>query len=231
MARIGDGASMIRSRADIDASRRMPNARHGSTACSSGVPIALLTVLATLGRSGAGGRTSASLASTPSISAALVNTPVAVSSRSPPHASRNTPPDSRTIRLVAAKSQMPPNTMIDASSVPSATIAASRAKHWLRIDSGRWKSLGTMLRQPSNSPSHGITMVEASASDVLRPHRNGSAAATSNEPSAAYGALHAPSPRTAHQRRPHNGADTIPNSTVPSTSSAMIVPQPGRPSA
>ena len=34
-----------------------------------------------------------------------------------------------TIRLVAAKSQMPPSTMIDASSLPSATIAASRAKH------------------------------------------------------------------------------------------------------
>ncbi len=231
MARIGDGASTIRVRADIDARRRMPKARHPSTSCSSGVPIGVLTVFASLARSATAGRTPASLASTGSISAAFVNTPVPVSSRSPPQASRKTPPASRTIRLVAAKSQMPPSTMIDASSRPSATMAASSAKHWLRGDSGSRNRRGTELRHPSSVPSHGITMVVASASDDSAPHRNRSAAEASNEPSAAYGALQAPSPRTAHQRRPHSGAETIPNSTVPSISRAMMVPQPGRPSA
>ena len=126
----------------------------------------VLTVLASCGRSGSVGRIVASTSSSCPVSAELANTPDPVSSRSPPHASRNTPPASASIRLVAAKSQTPPSRMIAASSSPAATITASIAKHWLRGDVGGTKRLGTSSRHPSKTPSNGVTITDASSSEA-----------------------------------------------------------------
>ena len=232
MSRISGGACSTWVRADIDGSDAIPNRRHPSSpppSSPSSPSIGVLTVFASCGMSGSGGRMSASTASTWSESRSLANTPVAVSRRVPPHASRNTPPDSRTITLVAAKSQTPPSVMIATSSSPVATMTASSAKHWLRGVDGGVNRFGTSLRHPRRNPSNGVTITDASSSDGVAPHRSRSAAVGSNDPPGSTVPLHAPPSDVAHQRRPSSGADTRPSTGPPSSSAAMMVLQPGRP--
>ena len=105
-------------RADIDCSGRMPNARHASSALSSAVPIGVLTVSRESRPIGMRRSQLGEPGEHVVDEGAFVNTPECVSNRSPPHASRKTPPASRTIRLGPAKSQSDPNVRIAASSSP-----------------------------------------------------------------------------------------------------------------
>ena len=72
-------------------------------------------------------------------------------------------------------------------------------------------------------------MTLADASDVAPPTWIGSAAAASNAAPEGMLAVHAPSPLTAHQRRPSAGADSTATTISPSTSRAIAVAHPGRP--
>src|SRR4029079_11148671 len=99
---------------------------------------------------------------------------------------------------------------IATSSSPVATMAGSMAKHWLLGVAGGVNCLATSLRHPYIDPSWGITITDASGRLAAEVHRRRAAASPSTEPSGRYGADHAPSPRTDHQRRPKRGADTIP---------------------
>ena len=209
MLKISGAADSTWVRADIDCIGRMPNARHGSRAISSGVPIGVLTVRASRARSGLGGRSSASADSTSSISAGFVNTPECVSNRSPPHASRKTPPASPTIRLGPAKSHSDPNVRTAASSSPAATITASSTKLWLRGEAGIGNRRVTSSRQPTMKPSDGVTITLADASDVAVPTWIGSAAVASNDAPGETVRGPRPSapdrpPATAERRRRHD---------------------------
>ena len=222
----------IRSRADIDASRRIPNARHPSTACSSGVPIGSLTVLASFAsirrrrpdlgkprqhsvdqrrvREDPGGRVESLAAPGVAEHAAGLAHDQAGRGEVPDAAEHD---DRRVERSLG-----------DHRSVECEALASNRL--------GKVKQPRHRVAPPEQRPfprdHDGRCIGERRLGAATQRFRRGDIERTvlcDTRRSTR------PSPRIAHQRRPHNGAETMPNSTVPSTSSAMIVPQPGRPSA